>query len=138
MKKIIAVMIALSFFAGLATAVFAKDVKKAKTAATAENKTEEKKVELAVIKGPIVSLNIPQNQIVIKDSVTTYDRVFVVDPDVYKSIKLGDEVEAKFVSGGEKIESIKVTKAAPVQKEAPTETTSTTTKETKSTKKSKK
>lgn len=106
MKKIIAVMVVLSFFAGLASA--------------AEPKTKEKKEELTVIKGPIVSLNIPQNQVVIKDSVTTYDRVFVVDPDVYKSIKLDDVVEAKFVAGSNKIESIKVTK------------------ETKSTKKSKK
>jgi hypothetical protein len=106
MKKIIAVMVALSFFSGLASA--------------AEPKAKEKKEELAIIKGPVVSLNIPQNQVVIKDSVTTYDRVFVVDPAVYKSIKLDDVVEARFVAGSNKIESIKVTK------------------ETKSTKKSKK
>ena len=96
MKKIIAVMVVLSFFAGLTSA--------------AEQKAKEKKAELAVIKGPVVSLNIPQNQVVIKDSVTTYDRVFVVDPAVYKTIKLDDVVEAKFVAGSNKIESIKVTK----------------------------
>jgi len=99
MKKIIAVMIAMSFFVS--------------TASAAEPKAKEKKEELSVIKGPVVSLNIPQNQVVIKDSVTAYDRVFTVDPAAYNIIKLNDSVEARFIAGSNKIESIKVTKSAP-------------------------
>jgi ribosomal protein L19 len=102
MKKITPVMVALSFVVSLAQA--------------AEPDTKGNKEEMNVIKGPVVSLNIPQNQVVIKDSVTTYDRVFTVDPAVYSAIKLDDAVEAVFVTGSDKIKSIKVTKLAPVQR----------------------
>lgn len=78
MKKIIAMMAAISFFVSLPSAE--------------EPKAKDKKEELSVIRGPVVSLNIPQNQAVIKDNVTTYDRVFTVDPAVYSAIKLNDAV----------------------------------------------
>lgn len=112
MKKITAVMAALSFIVGLASA--------------AEPDAKGKKEEMDVIKGPVVSLNIPQNQVVIKDNVTAYDRVLTVDPAVYSAIKLNDAVEAIFVTGSGKIKSIKVIKPAPA---------TTITKETKPVKK---
>lgn len=99
MKKITAMMAALSLIVGLASA--------------AEPGAEGKKEEMSVIKGSVVSLNIPQNQIVIKDSVTAYDRVFTVDTAVYSAIKLNDAVEAIFVAGSGKIKSIKVIKLPP-------------------------
>lgn len=85
--------------------------------------TQPPKAAVEVIKGTIVSLNAPQNEIVIKDEKTTYDRVLIVKPEMYKSIKLGDAVMVKIKGGSNVVEDLKVTKAAPVEKKvAATET----------------
>jgi hypothetical protein len=88
-------------------------------AATCHAVSRDKKTEQApvsVMKGLIISVNIPQNEIVVKDEKTLIDKVLIVKPEMYKAIKVGDAVEVKTKTGSNIVDNIKVTKAASVEK----------------------
>ncbi len=133
MKKFLAVLMVLCF----ATSGFAawwtnksdtKTPPDAKTTAdttktTDKNATKQKEPVIVTMAGKVTSINPPQNELVISDSKTGNSKVFVVDPDVYKTVNIGDTVEAKFKADTNTIDSIKVVKAAkaetkPVQPKA--------------------
>ena len=124
MKKVLAVAVILCFAATGFAAWWAnkseteqtKTETKADTKTAAKDTTKQQESALIIMTGKITSLNQPQNEIVVKDDKTTYDKVLIVDPDAYKSIKLGDMVEVKMKTGSNVVDSIKVTKAAPVVK----------------------
>jgi len=104
MKKIIALAVVMCFAATCSAAWWGKDTKKAEQA------------PVNVMKGLIISVNIPQNEIVVKDEKTLIDKVLIVKPEMYKSIKVGDAVEVKTKAGSNVVDNIKVTKAASVEK----------------------
>jgi type IV secretory pathway VirB10-like protein len=105
MNKLIAIAIVMCFAATGFAAWGAKQEQKAPPAAE-------------IMKGLVVSVNAPQNEIVVKDAKTGYDKVLIVTPDMYKAFKLGDTVEVKVKTGSTAVDNIKVTKAAPVEKKA--------------------
>ena len=121
MKKVLAVAVILCFAAtGFAAWGFkSKTDTKTDANTTAKDTTKQQESALIIMTGKITSLNQPQNEIVVKDDKTTYDKVLIVNPDAYKSIKLGDMVEVKMKAGSNVVDSIKVTKAAPVEKPVP-------------------
>lgn len=101
MKKLITLAVVMCFAATCQAAWLSKDT--AKTAKPA-------KPSVDVIKGLIIAVNIPQNEIVVKDEKTLIDKVLIVKPDMYKAFKVGDAVEVKVKAGSTTVENIKVTK----------------------------
>lgn len=120
MNKLISLAVVMCFAATCHAAWWDKDSKKEENTTTiTTGKDAAKKAEQApvnVIKGLIISVNIPQNEIVVKDEKTLIDKVLIVKPDMYKAFKVGDAVEVKVKAGSTTVENIKVTKAASVEK----------------------
>ncbi|MFA5164283.1 MAG: hypothetical protein WC481_01795 [Candidatus Omnitrophota bacterium] len=120
MKKLVALAVVICFAATCHAAWWDKDSKKeGSTTTITTGKDAAKKPEQApvnVMKGLIISVNIPQNEIVVKDEKTLIDRVLIVKPEMYKAIKVGDAVEVKTKTGSSIVDNIKVTKAASVEK----------------------
>ncbi len=117
MKKLITLAVIMCFAATCQAAWWDKKEEKTTTITTgkdAAKKTEQASVN--VMKGLIISVNIPQNEIVVKDEKTLIDKVLIVKPDMYNSIKVGDTVEVKTKAGSNIVDNIKVTKAASVEK----------------------
>ena len=124
MKKILMMLVILCFAASASAAWFfgGSDKKKTEDTKAAEStktsdKTAAKQAEAALIimNGKVISVNPPQNEIVILDSKVGYNRVFVVDPEAYKTVNIGDTIQANVKSNTNVIDSIKVTKAAKIE-----------------------
>lgn len=117
MKRLV-VLVMVMFFATTCHAAW-WDKKEEKTTTITTGKDAAKKTEQApvsVMKGLITSVNIPQNEVVVKDEKTLIDKVLIVKPEMYKTIKVGDAVEVKTKTGSNIVDNIKVTKAASVEK----------------------
>jgi len=120
MKKLVSLVAVMCFASACHAAWWDKDTKKEeKTTTITTGKDAAKKTEQApvnVIKGLVVAINIPQNEVVVKDEKTLIDKVLIVKPEMYKAFKVGDAVEVKVKAGSTAVENIKVTKAASVEK----------------------
>ncbi|MDD4879823.1 MAG: hypothetical protein PHR22_05165 [Candidatus Omnitrophica bacterium] len=120
MKKILVMLVVLCFAASASAAWWSRsETNKTENKQPAEStKTTEKNTAKQASTGPVIvsgkvtSTNPPQNEIVILDSKLKYNRVFTVDPDVYKTVNVGDMVEANVRANSKIIETIKVTEAA--------------------------
>jgi len=114
MKKFVALAVVMCFGA---TCSAAWGIKKKDTSDTTTITTQkDAAVAVSVMKGLIISINIPQNEIVVKDEKTLIDKVLIVKPEMYKAFKVGDAVEVKTKAGSNIVDNIKVTKAASVEK----------------------
>jgi len=128
MKKIIALAVVMCFGATCSAAWWDKDKKKEEKTATITTgkdagKSKAEQAPVNVMKGLIISVNIPQNEIVVKDEKALVDKVLIVNPEMYKSIKVGDVVEVKTKAGSKIVDNIKLTKASSVGKKIEKKTT---------------
>jgi hypothetical protein len=114
MKKVLAVLVVLCFAANCSAAWWSKpDTKKtADTKTTNNTATKQEAAASAIVSGKVTSTNPPQNEMVIMVTDLGYNRVYIVDPNVYNTVNIGDMVEAKVKPGSNVIDTIKVTEAA--------------------------
>lgn len=108
MKKLIALTVIMCF-AATCSAAWGNKSTGSKTPGT---ETKKESVGLIIWNGRVTSVNIPQNEVVVKDDKSTYDKVFIVKPEVFNTVKVGDAVELKTKPDSSIVENFKVTKAA--------------------------
>jgi len=114
MAKAMAVIVVLCFaascFAGQAPSPEAqREVReKATTVDETAGQSGQQNRPLMIWTGKVVSTKKSFNQVIIKDPNRLTEKTFTLNPDVFKTIKLGDTVVAKYREGSSTIESIKV------------------------------
>jgi len=104
MKKTIVAVVALLFLLGPTSFTFAQGNKPKVTKATPEN--------VEIIKGEVISVDLANRQIVVKDNKTQTDKTFVVSEKAIKAVKVGDEVKVKVKAGTNQAVSVKIIKSA--------------------------
>jgi len=100
MRKGITYVALFVFLAGLAVVGFAKTAKN-NPAAVAP------KVNLEVVSGPIVSIDVVKKEIVVKDAKTGVEKTITVTKSRLRTLKVGETVEVILKAGSNTAEKVK-------------------------------
>ena len=95
MKRTLVAVFTVAAFLGFVTLSFAE-------------KAKAPKANMESVKGEIVSIDVSNNQVTIKETGSNTQKTISVEPKAISTLKVGEQVRAKVKSGSTKAESIKV------------------------------
>ena len=99
MKKITVILLALFLVCSVSALSFAKT-----SHATGEKKAE---ATTEVVRGKIISIDVTNNQIVVKENKTDLEKTITVEPKVISTLKVDDGVKVTLKAGTNVAERVK-------------------------------